>query len=343
MRKVKLIEPGKLVLENTNEEFGITDSTVKIDVKACGICGSDLALYNGKRDLAGEHYFGHEFSGIILDEGKGANGLKKGMRVASELIKGCGRCWFCRNGLQNYCKSLNDALLPGGFTEQTLVTNTDAYSFLTPIPEDLDYITASIMEPANCAFHVAMKADVKPGDNVLVFGLGAIGLIAAQILKTLGAGKVIGADRSKLRIEQVRKTGLLDVVDTSDANWLDQVKEMTAQEGLDVVIEATGAPAVLQDAFTAARTGGRIVVPSVYFGAIDGFEPLPIMRKELTIVGSKGPAPQLKADGTSAVLDKVIQLKDDLSKMISVYDYKDAIQAFADARSGAAIKAVVTF
>ena len=312
-------------------------------MKACGICGSDLALYNGKRDLAGEHYFGHEFSGIILDEGKGANGLKKGMRVASELIKGCGRCWFCRNGLQNYCKSLNDALLPGGFTEQTLVTNTDAYSFLTPIPEDLDYITASIMEPANCAFHVAMKADVKPGDNVLVFGLGAIGLIAAQILKTLGAGKVIGADRSKLRIEQVRKTGLLDVVDTSDANWLDQVKEMTAQEGLDVVIEATGAPAVLQDAFTAARTGGRIVVPSVYFGAIDGFEPLPIMRKELTIVGSKGPAPQLKADGTSAVLDKVIQLKDDLSKMISVYDYKDAIQAFADARSGAAIKAVVTF
>ena len=343
MRKVHLIEPGKLVLENTNENFDVTDSTVKIDVKACGICGSDMALYNGTRDLAGEHYFGHEFSGIILDEGKGANGMKKGMRVASELIKGCGRCWFCRNGLQNYCKSLNEALLPGGFTEQTLVTNTDAYSFLTPIPDDLDYITASIMEPANCAFHVAMKADIHPGDNVLVFGLGAIGFIAALILKSLGAGKVVGADRSKLRIEQVRKTGLLDVVDTADADWLDQVKEMTAQEGIDVVIEATGAPAVLKDAFTAARTGGRIVVPSVYHGAIDGFEPLPIMRKELTIVGSKGPSPQLKPDGTSAVLDKVIQLKDDLNKLIKVYDYKDAIQAFADARSGAAIKAVVTF
>ena len=343
MRTVKLIEPGKLVMENTNEQFGITDSTVKVQVKACGICGSDLALYNGRRDLAGEHYFGHEFSGIIIDEGKGYNGMKKGMRVASELIKGCGRCWFCRNGLQNYCKSLNDALLPGGFTEETLVTNTDAYSFLTPIPDSLDDVTASIMEPANCAFHVAVKAAVKPGDSVLVFGLGAIGLIAAQILKTLGAGTVIGADRSKLRIEQVRRTGLLDVVDTSDPDWLDQVKEMTAKEGVDIVIEATGAPAVLQDAMTAARTGGRIVVPSVYFGSIDGFEPLPIMRKELTIVGSKGPAPQLKADGTSAVLDKVIQIQDDLRKMITVYDYKDALQAFADARSGAAIKAVIKF
>lgn len=343
MRKVRLIEPGKLVLEETNERYDVTDSTVKIDVKACGVCGSDLALLTGRRDLSGEHYFGHEFSGIVMDAGKGANGLKKGMRVASELVKGCGRCWFCRNGLQNYCKSLNDALLPGGFSEETLVTNTEAYSFLSPIPDELDDITASILEPANCAFHVAMKADIKPGQNVLVFGLGAIGLIAAEILKTLGAGKVVGADRSKLRIEQVRKTGLIDVVDTSDKNWLEQVKEMTAQEGIDVVVEATGAPAVLQDAFRAARTGGRIVVPSVYFGAIDGFEPLPIMRKELTIVGSKGPAPQLKTDGTSAVVDKVIQLKEELNKMITVYDYKDAVQAFEDARSGAAIKAVVKF
>ena len=120
MRKIKLIEPGKLILENTSEQFGVTDSTVKVEVKACGICGSDLALYTGRRDLAGEHYFGHEFSGTIIDEGRGLNGMHRGMRVASELIKGCGRCWFCRNGLQNYCKSLNDALLPGGFTEETL-------------------------------------------------------------------------------------------------------------------------------------------------------------------------------------------------------------------------------
>lgn len=343
MRTIKLLAPGKLEVTETDERPEITPSTVRVEVKACGICGSDLALYNGRRDLSGEHYFGHEFSGIITEVGNGANGLKQGMRVASELVKGCGRCWFCRNGLQNYCKSLNDALLPGGFTEETLVTNTDEYSFLSPIPDELDDITASILEPANCAYHVAMKANLQPGDNVLVFGLGAIGLVAAMILKTMGAGKVIGADRSKLRLEQVRKTGLLDVVDTSDPNWMEQVKEMTAKEGLDVVIEATGAPPVLKDAMNVARTGGRIVVPSVYFGSIDGFEPLPIMRKELTIVGSKGPAPQLKTDGTSAVAEKVLQMKDDLKKIISVYDYKDSLQAFADARSGAAIKAVIRF
>ena len=133
LRKVKLIAPGQLELTKEDGTLSVTDNTVIVDVKACGICGSDLALYNGTRDLSNEHYFGHEFSGIVVDAGKGANGLKAGMRVASELVKGCGRCWFCKNDLQNYCKSLNDALLPGGFSENTLVTNTEAYSFLSPI------------------------------------------------------------------------------------------------------------------------------------------------------------------------------------------------------------------
>lgn len=343
MRAVKLLAPGVLELQEIPGLDPVTESTVRVDVSACGICGSDLALYNGRRDLSGERYFGHEFSGIITEAGNTANGLRRGMRVASELVKGCGRCWHCLNGMPNFCRSMNEALLPGGFTEETLVLNNDAYSFLSPIPDALDDITATTLEPANCAFHVAMKANIMPGDTVLVIGLGAIGLIAGLILQTLGAGKVIGADRSKLRLEQVRKTGLIDVVDTADPDWMDQVREMTAKEGVDVVIEATGAPAVLKDTMSIARTGGRIVVPSVYFGSIEGFEPLPIMRKELTIVGSKGPAPQLKPDGTSAVVEKVLQLKEQLQKIITVYDYKDSLQAFADARSGAAIKAVIKF
>lgn len=343
MRSIKLAAPGQLELQEVSERQPVTDTTVRVAVRACGICGSDLALYSGRRDLSHEHYFGHEFSGTVTEVGNEANGIKVGTRVASELVKGCGKCWFCRNGLPNYCKSLNYALLPGGFTEETLVTNHEEYSFLSPIPDDLDDITAAIMEPANCAYHVAMKAAVKPGDTVLVFGLGAIGLVSAMILKTMGAGKVVGADRSRLRLEQIRKTDLIDVVDTSDANWLEQVLEMTAKEGVDVVIEATGAPPVLSDALRAVRTGGRVVVPSVYSGAIKEFEPIPIMRKELTIVGSKGPAPLNKTDGTSAVVDKVMQLKEDLQKIIKVYDWKDALQAFADARSGAAIKAVISF
>ena len=342
LRKIKLTAPGQLELTTEDEVLNVTEDTVKIEVKACGICGSDLALYNGTRDLSNEHYFGHEFSGIVIDPGKGANGLKAGMRVASELVHGCGQCWYCRNGLENYCKGLNDVLIPGGFTEQTLVTNTKSYSYLSPIPDDLDFPTAALMEAANCAFRVAIKADIKPGDTVLVFGLGAIGFIGALILKSMGAGKIVGADRSPLRLEQVRKTGLIDVLDTSEADWLDKAKELiSSTQGFDVIIEATGAPAVLKDTFKAVRHGGRIVVGSVYHGTVDGFDPLPIMRKELTIVGAKGSAPVRKSNGYSAVVDKVVQLKDELQKLITVYDYEDALTAFADARSGKAVKAVI--
>jgi L-iditol 2-dehydrogenase len=343
MRKIVLIAPGQLELQENCVGIDMQQEMVKIDVSACGICGSDLASLTGRRPLTNERYFGHEFSGTVVEAGEGHNGMKTGMRVASELAKTCGHCWNCRKGLENYCRSMNDALLPGGFSSETLVLNTPSYSFLSTIPSTLDDITATLLEPTNCAFRIAMKANIKPGDTVLVFGLGAIGFITSQILKSFGAGVVLGTDRSKLRLEQLKKSGLIDIIDRNDENWLEQVKEAGGVNGVDVVIEATGAPTVLVDAIQAVRPGGRIVAGSVYHGAIDNFEPLPIMRKELTIVGAKGPYPHLKTDGTSAVVDVLVKLQNDLKKIITVYEYKDAIKAFNDMSSGAAIKPVITF
>ncbi|MCD8369446.1 MAG: hypothetical protein LUC94_03740 [Clostridiales bacterium] len=103
------------------------------------------------------------------------------MRVASELSRTCGQCWYCLNGLANYCRSMNDALDPGGFTEETLVRSEADYSFLSAVPSSVDDIIASLLEPTNCAYQIARKAQMKPGDNVVVFGVGAMGLIAGII------------------------------------------------------------------------------------------------------------------------------------------------------------------
>ena len=185
---------------------------VNVQVKACGICGSDLALMNGTRDRSRERYFGHEFSGIVVETAPDCNDFQPGDRVASELSRTCGRCWNCRNGMPNYCRSMNDALLPGGFTEETLVRSTEDYRFLSPIPETLDDITASLLEPTNCAYHIAMQAAIRPGDNVVVFGLGAMGMITAIILKKLGAGAIISVDQNPDRQESARCTGICDAV-----------------------------------------------------------------------------------------------------------------------------------
>lgn len=344
MRKVALVDYGKLELQ---DDFGhvnhLEPGTVKVEVSACSICGSDIALYHGKRSLQDEKYFGHEFSGVVVDAGEEANGIKKGMRVASELARACGHCWNCRNGLPNYCRSMNEAFLPGGFSEETLVLNTSECSFISPIPDTLDDITASLLEPTNCAYHVVRRADVKHGETVVVFGMGPMGLTAARIIKNMGIDVVVGVDKNKARLEKVRRLGFVDVVDSGCADWQEQIFEMCGSKGADVVVELTGALPVLQNAFQIVRPGGKVVVGSVYSGFADQVELLPIMRKELNVIGAKGPYPHLKTDGGSAAVDILVKLQDDLKKMITVYDYEDALQAFEDMMSGAVIKPVIRF
>lgn len=343
MKRIKLLAPGRLEVLDINEEFPILEGMVKVRVNSCGICGSDLALLSGKRDMTKERYFGHEFSGTVTEVSDSSCGFQVGMRVASELSRTCGRCWYCLNDLPEYCRSMNDALLPGGFMEETLVRSTSDYSFLSPIPSDIDDITASLLEPTNCAYNFAMKAKIHPGDNVVVFGLGAMGIIAAIILKKLGAGSVICVGRRPARQEKARQTGIFDAVVGNDESGFTKIKEICGEHGPDVVIEATGSPQVLSDAIRIVRYGGRIVVASVYHGTVPEFDPLPIFRKELTVVGAKGPRTFLCSDGSSAVVQMMCSIQDDLKKIITVYDWKDALRAFDDAKSGEAIKAVIRF
>lgn len=344
MRRVSLVDYGKLELhENCESISKLQPGTVKVNVSACSICGSDVSLFNGKRSLVNERYFGHEFSGVVVDAGDGANGIEVGMRVASELSKACGQCWNCLNGLFNYCKSMNDALLPGGFSEETLVLNVPEYSFISPIPSSIDDITATLLEPTNCSYHVALQANIKPGETVLVFGLGSIGIITALIMKSMGVGVVIGVEKSKTRLEKIRELNLLETVDRNDSDWLEQVKEIGGKNGVDVVIEASGAVSVLHDAFCAVRPGGRIVVASVYHGPAGDIDMLPIMRKEITIIGSKGPFPHRKTDGSSASVEILVNLQDDLRKLITVYEFENALKAFDNTMNGTDIKSVITF
>ena len=343
MRKIALLDYGKLELQEVeNTSFVTLPGTVRIGVRACGICGSDIALFRGFRDLKNERYFGHEFSGTVLDAGEGANGIKPGMRIASELSRTCGRCWYCLNGLPNYCRSMNEALIPGGFTEETLVHNTPDYSFISSVPDTLDDITATLLEPTNCAYHAVMQGNIRPGDSVAVFGVGAMGLIAARIAKSLGASAVVCLGRKEAKLRKIEEWNFAQPVNCTEENWIDRLREIGGAKGVDVVIEATGSPAMFQDAMTAVRPGGRIVVVSGYHGAAN-IELWPIMRKEITVVGAKGPYPHRKSDGSSAPVEILVKLQNDLKKMITVYDYKDALRAFDDTMSGRCLKAVIQF
>lgn len=344
MRRVALIDYGKLELQDDWAGAGAPQSgMVKVEVSACAICGSDLALIRGKRDLKSERYFGHEFSGRVVEAGPGSYGMPVGTRVASEVSRSCGRCWHCRNGLPSLCKSMNEAFLPGGFYEQTNVLCSEESSFLSEIPDTLDDITATLLEPTNCSLQVALKANIKPGEKVAVIGMGPMGFITARILLSLGAGIVIGIVNKQSRLDQLNEIGFMEGIDSSKPDWKDRVREIFGPFGPDVVVELSGNLVAFQNALDIVRPGGRIVVGSVYTGYASNVELRPVMRKELTIVGAKGPYPNLNSDGTSTSVVVLNQLQDDLRKLIHVYDYKDALKAFEDTMTSKSIKSVIVF
>lgn len=344
MRRVALIDYGKLELQDRWE--GITSlqpGTVKVEVSACAICGSDLALYRGKRDLKEERYFGHEFSGRVVEVAPDAFEMPVGARVASEVSRACGHCWYCRYGMPSLCKSMNDGFFPGGFAEETNVLCDRENSFLSKIPDTLDDITATLLEPTNCSLQVALKANLRPGEKVAVIGMGPMGFITARILQSFGAGLVTGIVNKPSRLQQMNEVGYLDGVDSSSEDWKDQLRERFGAHGPDVVVELSGNLAAFQNALDIVRPAGRIVVGSVYSGFASNVELRPVMRKELTIVGAKGPYPNRGSDGSSVSLQVLNNLQDDLKKLIHVYPYKDALTAFEDALSGRSIKSVIVF
>lgn len=343
MRRVALIDYGKLELQDDWGGIGLQPGTVKVEVSACAVCGSDLALLRGKRDLKSERYWGHEFSGTVIDAGAGAGGITAGMRVASEVSRACGHCWYCRNGLPSLCKSFNEAFLPGGFSQETCVLNTQENSFISPVPAALDDITATLLEPTNCSLQCALKADIRPGAKVAVIGMGPMGFITARILQQIGAGVVVGIVNKPSRLEKVREIGFLEGIDSSREDWLDRVREIFGDFGPDVVVELSGNLTAFQNALKIVRPGGRIVVGSVYTGYADNVELRPVMRKELTIVGAKGPFPNLNSDGSSMAMDMLMNIQKDVRKIIQVYDYTDALRAFEDMMCSRSIKSVITF
>ena len=343
MKKLSLVDYGKLELRDDWAGTALQPGMVKGQVSACAICGSDIALFRGKRDLKEERYFGHEFAGVVVDAAPGADSIPLGTRVASEVSRACGKCWNCRHGLASYCKSMNEAFLPGGFARETGVLHTAENSFLSPLPDSIDDITASLLEPTNCSYEVALKANIQPGDTVAVIGMGPMGFITARLLQAMSAGLVVGIVNKPSRLEKVREIGFMDAIDSSAPDWLDQVREVFGPYGPDVVVELSGNYAALQNAIQIVRPAGRVVVGSVYSGFADKVEMRPVMRKELTIVGAKGPYPNLNAEGGSASLDMLVKLQDDLRRIITVYEARDAIRAFEDMMSGRAIKSVITF
>lgn len=277
--------PGDLRVEEVPVRK-LKDNEVKIQVKYCGICGTDIHIFHGDGgccDVTPPLVPGHEFSGVVAEVGAGVKAVKVGDRVTGDPNDMCGECYFCKNGMQHFCKN-NIGIgttVDGGFAEYVIMREKQVYK----VSDELSFIEAAMAEPISCCLHGIDLCNIKAGDTVLVIGGGPIGMIMMQLAKNAGASKVIMSEPVEEKREQALKLGATKTIDPLH----EDVEAVLAEycENVNVVIECVGNVHTQADAVRFAGRGATIM----YFGLAAPEESFPIrpddiFKKELHITSS---------------------------------------------------------
>lgn len=278
------------------QEPKTTKGNVKIKVKWCGICGSDLHEYLGgpifipvenPHPLSGNKapvILGHEFSGEVVEIGEGVENLKVGDRVAVEPIVACGTCPACKEGKYNLCSLLGFHGLcgsGGGLAEYTVFPE----KFVHKIPDSLSYEKAALIEPIAVAVHSLRIGKFLTGQTALVLGAGPIGLATIEALKAAGASLVIVMQRKSIRQEYAKRSGADVVLDPNEVDVVEEVKKLTNGIGVDVSFETTGAQVGFDMGINSVKYDGTMVVTSIWENEIK-FNPNVLVFTEKKVAGT---------------------------------------------------------
>ncbi len=273
MKAVVVGDGGALRVESLPDPTPAPGELV-LRVAACGICGSDLALL-ARGLLPRGAVMGHEFCGEVMDS---AHGFRAGERVCALPMLSCGSCARCRGGLGAYCERqriLGTGDASGAFAEYVVVAAHEAVR----LPASLGAVAGALIEPLAVALHAVRVGRVRRGDTCLVLGAGPIGLGAVLWARHFGARQVVVCERAEARRRLAERLGASAAVSPED---LAVARERLLPGGASVVIEAVGAPGMVQRALESLRFRGRVVVAGACFGA-DSFEPMPALGREASL------------------------------------------------------------
>lgn len=274
----------------------VVKGSVKIKVKWCGICGSDLHEYIGgpifipvgkPHPLSGETapvVLGHEFSGEIVELGECVTKFNVGDRVVVEPIVACGKCAACREGKYNLCSSLGFHGLcggGGGFAEYTVFPA----EFVHKIPDDMTYEKAALVEPMAVALHSIRMAKFLTGNTAIVLGSGPIGIATIECLKAAGAKLVIVLQRKSIRQEYAKRAGADAVFDPNEVDIVEEVKKLTDGVGVDAAFETTGSKVGFNIGIDSIKFEGIMVITSIWEKEVS-FNPNALVFSEKKIVGT---------------------------------------------------------
>lgn len=260
---------------------------VLIKVMACGICGTDVHIFNGDEGAAQTPpgtVLGHEFSGVVTQIGENVSGVSVGDRVCVDPNKLCGSCFYCKNAIGHFCENMIGigTTVNGGFAEYCVVPQSQVYH----IADTTTFEEAAMTEPVSCCLHGIDLCDIKTDDTVVVIGCGMIGMIMLQLAKNAGAARIIAVEPEEEKRKTAEKLGADFCVDPTS----EDVKKALEKKGITrvtKVIECVGRKETMEQAISVA--GIKSVVMLFGLTAPDdeiSVKPFEIFKKEIEIKAS---------------------------------------------------------
>ncbi len=289
------------------------DGEVLIQMKAAGVCGSDVHLFLGENPNAVfPRVPGHENAGVVVAVGKDVKNVKPGDHVVVDLVVACGECPQCKSGRRNVCRTVKarGSAIDGGWREYFAVPEHEVFL----LPEDMPFRDAALIEPFAIGGHCTTRAGIQGGESVLVLGSGTIGAVILQTLKDKGC-RVICADINDDSLARAKGYGADAIVNTKNENLKEAVQKFTDGAGVDVIFDSACYPgsltAVLEQGIPA---NGATIVPMGFCTAKESITQAMINTRELSIIGTRMSCGQFEP-----TVEKFAQHKFQLEGMVSHY------------------------
>jgi L-iditol 2-dehydrogenase len=254
----------------------ISDDEILVQMKACGVCGSDLMDWYLKTRVP--IVLGHEPAGIVAKKGKNVQNFIVGDRVFVHHHVACLTCHYCLHGDYTLCKQFHETnIKPGGFAEYFKVPALNVQIDTLKIPEQLSYEEATLIEPVACCIRAIKKCNMQTGDIVAVIGAGATGLIHTALSKIFGATKTVVSDLVEFRLRLAEQSGADITVNPKNEDLMETVKAATDGRGVDIAVVTAPNLEAYRAGISICRKGGKLCV----FAPTDPEKHLQISPKEL--------------------------------------------------------------
>jgi len=230
-----------------------------VQVKACGLCGSDLMEWY--TDSKAPTVLGHEPVGFVSQLGGGVQGFIPGDRVFVHHHVPCFVCHYCRRGNYSACQTFRESrIYPGGFAEYIRVPAINVERDVLHLPEELGFEEATLIEPTACAIRGMKRAGLQKGDTVLIIGVGVSGLLFTRLSRLWGAGLIITSDPVDYRLQAARKLGADFTVHPVEEDLETKLRELNAGRGADLVIVTPCSAKAMEQGLRLAGQGGTVLL-----------------------------------------------------------------------------------